>query len=124
LSQHTSRPLLFNHLKTIRTSYTQEKQNSKQKYGYGMSHAKKALDYAIRADNVNELVDYLERFIEKTKSELDKQQNHVENVKNMVIGDPIYVQHKGCQPKRYKSRGESERLPTKKAKGIRVITDE
>ncbi|CAG8595120.1 17519_t:CDS:2, partial [Gigaspora rosea] len=80
-----------------------------------MSHAKKALDYTIRADNVNELVDYLERFIEKTKSELDKQQNHVENVKNM---------HKGHQPKRYKSRGEGERLPTKKAKGIRVITDE
>ncbi|CAG8818105.1 5852_t:CDS:2, partial [Gigaspora margarita] len=85
IKEHASQPLLFNHLKTIRTSYNEQKQNSKQKYGYGISHAKKALDYAIYADTVNELVDYLEEFIEKTKIELDKQQNHIENVENMDI---------------------------------------
>ncbi|CAG8842017.1 43086_t:CDS:2, partial [Gigaspora margarita] len=107
--------ITFNYLKTIRTSYTEQKQNPKQKYDYGISHAKKALNYTICADTVNKLVDYLEKFIEKTKIELDKQQNHVENVKNMDIGR---------QPKRYKSGVQSKRLPTKKAKGIRDITNE
>lgn len=73
--------------------------------------AKKALNYAVRADNVDELVSYLERFIEKMKIELDEQQ---ESVENTIIGDPIRVKHKGRQPKRYKSGGED--LPKKRYK--------
>ncbi|CAG8698836.1 13082_t:CDS:1, partial [Gigaspora rosea] len=39
-----------------------------------MGHAKKELDYAVWANNVDELVSCLEKFIEKTKVELEKQQ--------------------------------------------------
>ncbi|CAG8577223.1 10757_t:CDS:2, partial [Racocetra fulgida] len=72
-----------------------------EKYGFGMGHAKKALDYAIRANKVDKFVEYLKKFIEETKGELD-----IENIANLIVGDPIRVQHKGCQPNRYKSEGE------------------
>ncbi|CAG8602503.1 4409_t:CDS:2 [Racocetra fulgida] len=42
----------------------------KQQFGFGMGYAKKALDYAIRADKMNELVNQLDKFIDKTKEEL------------------------------------------------------
>ncbi|CAG8523624.1 7260_t:CDS:1 [Gigaspora rosea] len=72
-----------------------------------MGYAKKALDYAFRADNVDEFVNYLEKFIERTKAEIDE-----ESTENVIIGDPICVKHKRCQPKRYRS--EDEDLPRKK----------
>ncbi|CAG8529636.1 22357_t:CDS:2 [Gigaspora rosea] len=62
-----------------------------------MGYAKKALDYAIRADNVDKFVNYLEKFIERTKAKIDE-----ESTENVIIGDPISVKHKGRQPKRYR----------------------
>ncbi|CAG8642797.1 23463_t:CDS:1, partial [Gigaspora rosea] len=76
-----------------------------------MGYAKKALDYAIRADKVDEFVNYLERFIETIKSDLNKQQENICNVENLIIKDPIHVQYKGRQPNHYKSGGE---VPLKK----------
>jgi hypothetical protein len=67
-------------------------QGPKQKYGFGMGYAKKALDLAIRTDKVNELVDQIKCFIEDTKAELSEQQ---ENIDSMHIDDPLRVQHKG-----------------------------
>ncbi|CAG8701366.1 4496_t:CDS:1, partial [Gigaspora rosea] len=83
-----------------------------------MGYTKKALNYAVRADNVDELVSYLERFIEKMKIELDEQQ---ESVENTIIGDPIRVKHKERQPKRYKSGGED--LPKKKIQKVQDMTN-
>ncbi|CAG8534264.1 3683_t:CDS:2, partial [Gigaspora rosea] len=71
------------------------------------SYAKKALDYAIRVDNVDKFVSYLEKFIERMKADIDEESNE-----NVIIGDPIRVKHKGCQPKCYRSEGEV--LPRKK----------
>ncbi|CAG8817228.1 19920_t:CDS:2, partial [Racocetra fulgida] len=50
------------------------------------------LDYTIRANKVDEFVEYLKKFIEETKGELD-----IENIKNLIVGR---------QPNRYKSGGE------------------
>ncbi|CAG8842516.1 1599_t:CDS:2, partial [Gigaspora margarita] len=70
-------PLQFNCLINIRkTACVEQKRNSKQKYGFGMGYAKKVLDYAIQADKVNKFVNYLGRFIETIKSDLDKQQEN------------------------------------------------
>ncbi|PKC76142.1 hypothetical protein RhiirA1_386660 [Rhizophagus irregularis] len=77
-------------------------QGPKQKYGFGMGYAKKAL-YAVRADKVEEFVPQLKVFIEEIKEDLSDQQDSVES---MVIGDPLRTQHKGHQPNRYKSGGE------------------
>ncbi|CAG8759415.1 3145_t:CDS:1, partial [Racocetra fulgida] len=82
----------------------------KQKYGFKIGYAKKALDYTIQADKVDEFVNYLERFIEDTKNELDKRQD-VMNIENLIVIDPIRVQHKGRQPNQYKSGGE---VPSKR----------
>ncbi|CAB4438645.1 unnamed protein product [Rhizophagus irregularis] len=92
-------------------------QGPKQKYGFGMGYAKKALDLAIQTDKVNEFVDQVKCFIENTKAELSEQQ---ENLTSMHIGDLLQVQHKGRQPNRYKSCGELQR---KKSKYIRNITN-
>ncbi|GES75259.1 hypothetical protein GLOIN_2v1476734 [Rhizophagus clarus] len=89
----------------------------KQKYGFGMGYAKKALDLAIRTDKVDEFVDQVKCFIENTKAELSEQQ---ENVISMHIDDSLKVQHKGRQPNRYKSCGEPQR---KKSKHIQDITN-
>ncbi|CAG8773044.1 15470_t:CDS:1, partial [Racocetra fulgida] len=71
-----SQPLLFNHLSKIRkTECIKQKPGPKQKYGFRMGYAKKALDYTIRVNKVDELVNYLEKFIEDTKCELDNRQN-------------------------------------------------
>ncbi|PKC03822.1 hypothetical protein RhiirA5_379865, partial [Rhizophagus irregularis] len=94
----------FSHLERIRKMPDiMQMQGPKQKYGFGMGYAKKALDYAVRADKVEEFVTQLKVFIEETKEDLSDQQDSVEN---MVIGDPLRTQHKGRQPNRYKSGGE------------------
>ncbi|RIB26090.1 hypothetical protein C2G38_2030517 [Gigaspora rosea] len=101
LNQLAPQPLSFNHLENIReTVYVEHKRSPKQKYGLGMGYAKKALDYAIRADNVDKFVNYLEKFIERTKAKIDE-----ESTENVIIGDPISVKHKGRQPKRYRLEG-------------------
>jgi hypothetical protein len=82
-----------------------------------MGYAKKALDLAIRADKVDEFVDQIEYFIESIKVELSNQQ---ENGIFMHIGNPLRVRHKGRQPNRYKSCGESQK---KKVKHIQDITN-
>ena len=92
-------------------------QGPKQKYGFGMGYAKKALDLAIRTDKVNEFVNQVKCFIEDTKAELSEQG---ENIALMHIGDPLRVPHKGRQPNRYKSCGEPSQ---KKTKNIRDITN-
>ena len=71
-----------------------------------MGYAKKALNYAIWADKIDEFVNQMEHFIEKTKEDLFTQQNDVDSIENMIVNDPLHVQHKGCQPNRYKSGGE------------------
>src|SRR6266498_555794 len=75
-------------------------QGPKQKYGFGMGYAKKALDLAIRVDKVDEFVNQLEYFIESVKAKLfDQQENNI----SMHIGDLLRVRYKGQQPNRYKS---------------------
>ena len=81
-------------------------QSPKQKYGFGMGYAKKALDLAIRTDKVDEFVNQVKCFIENAKAELSEQQ---ENVVSMHIGDLLQVQHKGRQPNRYRSCGEPKK---------------
>ncbi|PKY56814.1 hypothetical protein RhiirA4_477374, partial [Rhizophagus irregularis] len=97
----------FQHFMNFRqTPNVVQLQGPKQKYGFGMKYAKKALDLAIQTDKVNEFVDQVKCFIENTKAELSEQQ---ENLTSIHIGDPLQVQHKGRQPNRYKSCGEPQR---------------
>ncbi|PKY26022.1 hypothetical protein RhiirB3_512538 [Rhizophagus irregularis] len=96
-------------------------QGPKQKYGFGMGYAKKALDYAVRADKVEEFVTQLKVFIEETKEDLSDQQDSVEN---MVIGDPLRTQHKGRQPNRYKSGGEvTKKSQKRKLQAMQDVTN-
>ncbi|CAG8835486.1 18306_t:CDS:2, partial [Gigaspora margarita] len=60
----------------------------KQKYGFGMGYAKKALDLAIRTNKVNDLVNELERFIEKTKNDIDQDQDQDDN-DSAGVQDPL-----------------------------------
>ncbi|CAG8776136.1 4876_t:CDS:2 [Cetraspora pellucida] len=78
-------------------------QGPKQKYGFGMGYAKKALDLAIQADRVEEFVSHLKDFIEDAKNDLFSTQD---NASSLSIRDPLHVPHKGRQPNRYKSGGE------------------
>src|SRR5688500_11747737 len=57
VEQSNLQPLSLQYLTKIRElpNITQL-QNLKQKFGFGMSYAKKALNYAIRADKVDEFV--------------------------------------------------------------------
>ncbi len=57
----------------------------------------------------------LSHFIESTKEELSDQQENIDNISSMHIGNPLQVQHKSQQPNRYKSGGK---LPKKKARHI------
>ncbi|CAG8795755.1 7998_t:CDS:2, partial [Cetraspora pellucida] len=41
-----------------------------------------------------------------TKGELDKQQDDIGSIENLVVSDPIHVQHKKHQSNCYKSEGE------------------
>lgn len=110
--------LSFQHLTNIRkTPNIVQPQGPKQKYGFGMGYAKKALDLAIQADKVDEFVNQVEYFIESVKAELSNQQ---ENGIFMHIGDPLRVRHKGRQPNRYKSCGEPQK---KKVRRIQDITN-
>ncbi|CAB4445178.1 unnamed protein product [Rhizophagus irregularis] len=107
--------LSFQHLANFRqTPNIVQPRGPKQKYGFGIGYAKKALDLAIRADKVDEFVNQIEYFIESVKSELSDQQE------NMHIGDPLRVRHKGRQPNRYKSCGEPQK---KKVRRIQDITN-
>ena len=110
--------LSFRHLANFRKTpnIVVQLQGSKQKYGFGMGYAKKALDLAIRTDKVNEFVDQIRCFIENIKAELAEQQENID----MHIGDPLQVRHKGRQPNRYRSCGEPQK---KKAKYIQDITN-
>ncbi|CAG8804098.1 1499_t:CDS:2, partial [Gigaspora margarita] len=97
---------LFQHLIRFKqTPNIVQLHSPKQKYGFGMGYAKKALDLAIRTNKVNDLVNELECFIEKTKNDIDKDDNDSAGVQDL-----LQVRHKGQQPKRYKSGGE---LPKK-----------
>jgi len=108
----------FQYLENFRqTPNVIQLQGPKQKYGFGMGYAKKALDLAIRTDKVDEFVNQVKGFIESTKAELSELQ---ENMVSMHIGDPLKVAHKGRQPNRYRSCGEPQR---KKAKHIQDITN-
>ncbi|CAG8787186.1 19004_t:CDS:2, partial [Cetraspora pellucida] len=66
----------------------------KQRYGFGMGYVKKALDLAIRANKVDDFV-------------------------NVSIRDLLRVQHKGRQPKRYKSGSKLLKKMTGNKKGER-----
>ncbi|RIA87739.1 hypothetical protein C1645_827321 [Glomus cerebriforme] len=92
-------------------------QGPKQKYGFDMGYAKKALDLTIRADKVDEFVNQIEYFIESIKAELYDQQ---ENVISIHIGDLLRVRHKGRQPNKYKLCGE---LQKKKIRHVQDITN-
>ncbi|CAG8821484.1 14913_t:CDS:2, partial [Gigaspora margarita] len=65
------------------------------------------------ANNVDEFVNEIERFIENTKKNMHNQD---ENINITDVSDLLIVQHKGRQPKRYKSGSE---LPKKKAAKIK-----
>ena len=82
-----------------------------------MGFAKKALDLAVRTDKVNEFVNQMEYFIESIKVDLSEQQ---ENAISLHISDPLRVRHKGRQPNRYKSCGETQK---KKARRIQDTTN-
>src|SRR6266496_2110528 len=57
--------LSFQHLANFRqTPNVVQLQGPKQKYGFGMGYAKKALDLAIRTDKVDEFVNQVKFFIE------------------------------------------------------------
>ncbi|CAG8834311.1 22262_t:CDS:2, partial [Gigaspora margarita] len=81
----TSDQLLLYHLVKIRQAPNiVQLQGPKQKFRFGMGYAKKALDYAIRADKIDELVNQLENFIEKTKKELF---NNQENDRDEIVSN-------------------------------------
>lgn len=90
----------FQHLERVRqTPNIKQLQGLKQKFGFSIGYAKKALDYAIWTDKLNELVSQLKNFIEAAKEELSNNQENIDS----IVGDPIQVKHKGRQPNRYKS---------------------
>jgi len=110
--------LSFQHLANFRrTPNVVQSQGPKQRYGFGIGYAKKALDLAIRTNKVKEFVDQMEYFIESIKMDLSKQQ---ENEFPMHIGNPLRVRHKGRQPNRYKSCGEPQK---KKLRRVQDITN-
>ncbi|CAG8841491.1 27754_t:CDS:2, partial [Gigaspora margarita] len=74
------------------THNVKQLQGPKQKYGFRMGYAKKALDLAIRADKVEEFVSNLKNFIEVMKSDLFSTQD---NASFINVEDPLYVPHKG-----------------------------
>ncbi len=64
-------PLSFQYLANFRqTPNVVQLQGSKQKYGFGMGYAKKALDLTIRIDKIDKFVNQIECFIESIKKEL------------------------------------------------------
>ena len=86
-------PLTFQHLVGFNQTHNVEQpQGPKQKYGFGMGYAKKALDLAIRADRVEEFVSHLKDFIEDAKNDLFSTQD---NASSLSIGDPLHVPYKG-----------------------------
>ncbi|CAG8743959.1 16523_t:CDS:1, partial [Gigaspora rosea] len=80
-----------------------------------------ALDLAIYANKVDDFVNEIEHFIEKTKKDMSDQDKTVNltNIKVVSVGNLLRVQYKGRQPKRYKSGGELLKKSTGKKKGGR-----
>ncbi|CAG8792928.1 15940_t:CDS:2, partial [Cetraspora pellucida] len=119
LDQLPSQLLQFNHLVNIRkTTHIVQKQNPKQKYSFRIGYAKKALNYAVQINKVDKFINYLEKFIKIMKSDLERQQENINDDEYLDIDDPIYVRHKGCQPNHYKSEGEGS-----SKKKIRILHD-
>ncbi|CAG8749650.1 12993_t:CDS:2, partial [Racocetra fulgida] len=88
-SNELPQPLSFQHLARFKqTPNVIQLHGPKQKYGFGMGYAKKALDLAICA-NKNSL-------LKKTKRDMSVQDENV-NLTNVdvSVGDPLRVQHKG-----------------------------
>ncbi|CAG8816129.1 6689_t:CDS:1, partial [Gigaspora rosea] len=81
-------------------------------------YAKKALDLAIRANKVDEFVNEIEHFIEKTKKSISDREENV-NSSYVDVEDPLRVRHKGRQSKRYKSSGELPKKAIRNKKGER-----
>ncbi|CAB4422731.1 unnamed protein product [Rhizophagus irregularis] len=69
---------------------------------------------------MTELVNQLESFIEETKEELSNNQENIDS----IVKDPIQVKHKGQQPNRYKSGGETSRKRKKTIKDITNVNDQ
>ena len=68
IEQSQLQPLSFQYLAKIReVPNILQLQNPKQKFGFGMGYAKKALNYAIRANKMDEFVNQMEHFIKKQK---------------------------------------------------------
>uniref|UniRef100_U9T2N9 Uncharacterized protein n=1 Tax=Rhizophagus irregularis (strain DAOM 181602 / DAOM 197198 / MUCL 43194) TaxID=747089 RepID=U9T2N9_RHIID len=96
---------LDQHLANFRkTPSIVQSRDPKQKYGFNISYAKKALDIAVQTDKVNEFINQMEYFIEN------------ENAIFMHIGDLLRVRHKSRQPNRYKSCGEPQKKKMKSLK--------
>ncbi|CAG8808835.1 18974_t:CDS:2, partial [Gigaspora margarita] len=96
-SNELLQPLSFQHLARFKqTPNIVQSHGPKQKYGFGMGYAKKALDLAIHANKVDDFVNEIERFIEKTKKDMSDQNKSVNptNVEVVSVGDLLRVQHK------------------------------
>ncbi|CAG8737440.1 18703_t:CDS:2, partial [Gigaspora margarita] len=77
------------------------------------SSSTKALTYPLGLENTNTDNNYTIEAQPYFDFENENIINsHEENTKNVIIGDPIHVKHKGRQPKCYRSEGED--LPRKK----------
>ncbi len=60
-----------------------------------MSYAKKAINFAIQADKIEEFVNQIKIFIEKVKEKLFNKQDDNNYNSSMHISDLLHVQHKG-----------------------------
>jgi len=67
-----------------------------------MDYVKKAINFAIRTDKIEEFVNQIKIFIEKVKEELFNKQDDNNYNSSMHISNLLHVQHKGRQPNRYK----------------------
>src|SRR5438045_1173860 len=95
IKQSQLQPLSFQYLAKIwEVPNILQLQNPKQKFGFGMGYAKKALNYAIQADKMDEFVNQMKYFIEKTKKDLFTQQYDIDSIENMIVNNMYNVQHK------------------------------
>ncbi|CAG8782274.1 8860_t:CDS:1, partial [Gigaspora rosea] len=69
-------------------------------------YTKKALDFAIRAERVEEFVSHLKNFIKVVKHNLVSLQDGTSIIS---IKDSLHIPHKGQRPNRYKSSGEASK---------------
>ncbi|CAG8819349.1 6141_t:CDS:2, partial [Cetraspora pellucida] len=73
----------------LETTHIVQKQNPKQKYSFGIDYVKKVLDYAVQVDKVDEFINYLEKFIEIMKDNLERQQKNIDDNEYLDIDNPI-----------------------------------